>query len=137
MVKVSMPLFEGGDTAGAIKEANSVKHQQEDNLKDLELQVEEDVRLALWGLRTSVAQVRAAAKVVELADHELTLASHRFSEGVSNNIEVVNAQTSLARARSDYLESLVQYHIARLNLYFSRGKAESFYLVSNQKNKGV
>jgi outer membrane protein TolC len=133
LLTVTMPLFEGGNTLGNIKTTKSIEQQKKDTLDDLARQVEEDVRLALWGLRTNIEQVRAAAQFVMLAKRELMLATDRFKEGVSNNIEVLNAQTALTRARNDYLDALVQYHIARLNMYFARGNADAFYLAPINK----
>ena len=84
--------------------------------------------MALWTIETSVEQVNAAGQLVELSQRELELASHRFSEGVGDNVEVVNAQTALEQARNEYIVALTQYHAARVNWYFALGKADSFYL---------
>ena len=128
MVGATMPLFEGGRILGKIKEASSLKHQAELVRDDLSRQVEEDVRKALWTMVDSASQVDTAARVVELARQEMDLASHRFQEGVADNIEVVNAQTSLAQARDEYIAALTQYHAARMNLAFALGDPGLFYL---------
>jgi len=66
--------------------------------------------------------------VVGLSKHELDLASDRFMQGVGDNIEVLNAQTALEEARSQYVSALTLYHAARVNLYFALGESNSFYL---------
>ena len=135
MLRASMPIFEGGKILGEIKEAKSLKTQIELYVEDLKRQVEEDVQKALWLLDTGIGQVDAASHVVGLAEHELTLASDRFTQGIGDNIEVVNAQTALAEARSQYVTSLMQYHTARINFYFALGETESFYLQDVQQKK--
>ena len=128
MLRVTLPLFEGGMIHGEVKEAASQKRQEEIYYDDLKRQVEEDVYMALWTIETSLEQVNAAGQVVELSQRELELASHRFSEGVGDNVEVVNAQTVLEQSRDEYIVALTQYHAARINWYFALGKADSFHL---------
>jgi outer membrane protein TolC len=50
----------------------------------------------------------------------------RFRAGVADNLEVVNAQTSLANARDAQITALALYNAARLNLAAALGRAESF-----------
>jgi outer membrane protein len=45
---------------------------------------------------------------------------------VADNLEVINAQTSLADARDAQVMALAQYNAARLNLAAALGRAESF-----------
>jgi len=133
--QVTVPLFEGGLIHGKVKEAASQKKQEEIYYDDLQRQVDEDVHKALWTVDTSLEQVHAASQVVHLADRELQLASHRFAEGVGDNVEVVNAQAALAQARDEYIGALVQYHTARINWYFALGNTDAFYL-QDAKRKG-
>jgi len=135
LFRVSMPVFEGGAIYGQIKEADSKKRQEEITYGDLRRQVEEDVRLALWTLETGIEQVRAAGKVVALAQREFELANHRFAQGLGDNVEVVSAQTTLTKARDTYISALTQYHTARINLAFALGKAESFRLQNVPSNE--
>jgi len=128
LFQVTLPLFEGGMIHGEVKEAASQKRQNEIFYDDLKRQVEEDVYMASWSIETSLEQVNAAGQVVELSQRELELASHRFSEGVGDNVEVVNAQTILAQARDEYIAALTQYHAARINWYFALGKTDAFFL---------
>lgn len=131
--RLSMPLFEGGLIMGKIKESKSLHRQQQLSYEDLTRQVEEDVRLALWGIRTYLEQVRAAGQVFKLSKRELQLASNRFAEGIGDNVEVTIAQTKLSAARDGYIAALVQYHIARINLYYAMGQSQSFYLMNEMQ----
>jgi outer membrane protein TolC len=56
----------------------------------------------------------------------LQMARDRFGAGVGDNIEVVNAQTSLADARDSETNALAQYNAARINLAAALGRAEQF-----------
>jgi outer membrane protein TolC len=125
-IQLNVPIFNGGLTRGRLTVAESRERQAELELGNVRGQVEEDVRLALATLRTAAAQVRAADETVSLAQRELEMSRDRFRAGVADNLEVVNAQTSLANARDTQITALALYNAARLNLAAALGRAESF-----------
>jgi len=125
---VNVPIFNGGLTRGRIEVAKSQECQAELQLRDTEAQVEEDVRLALVTLATATEQVRAAESTLNLAERELRMARDRFAAGVADNIEVVQAQTSLENARNGRVTALAVYNTARVNLAAALGRAQSFRL---------
>jgi outer membrane protein TolC len=125
-VRLNIPVFNGGATRGRIAAAGSRERQAELLLNDTLSQVEQDVRNAIQTLATAAEQVRAAQQTVELAERELQMSRDRFAAGVANNIEVINAQTSLANARDEEVTALAAYNAARINLAAARGRVESF-----------
>jgi len=125
-VQLNVPIFNGGLTQGRLTVASSRAHEAELQLSSVKGQVEEDVRLALSALRTTVERVRAADEGLVLAQRELDMARDRFRAGIADNLEVVTAQTSLANARSAQVEALAVYNAARVNLAASLGRAELF-----------
>lgn len=125
-VQLNVPIYNGGLTQGRLAVASSRARQAELELGSVRGQVEQDVRLALSGLNTASAQVRAADERVRLANRELEMARDRFSAGVGDNLEVVTAQTSLANAREAQVTALAVYNAARLNLAAAQGRAETF-----------
>ena len=125
---VSMPIFEGGQIEGEIRQQRSQENQAQILRDDMQTQVEEDVRLALQTLSTETLQVRAAGEALRLATQELGLAKDQYANGVGNNIAVVDAQATLENSRQSYVTALVEYHMARVNYYSALGKTESFHL---------
>jgi outer membrane protein TolC len=130
---LKMPIFDGGMIKGEIQEAESNKRQSQLIFNDLDKQVQEDVCLALQSLSISAEQVEVAEKVLALANRELKMSRDLFSAGIGDNIQVINAQTALARARQQYVAMLFQYNTARVNLYSALGNIETFSLA---KKKG-
>jgi outer membrane protein len=125
-LQVNIPIFNGGYTRGRISVARSQEYQAELQLRDTEIQVEEDVRLALVTLASAVEQMRAADATLNLAERELRMARDRFAAGLADNIEVVNAQTSLENGRNGRVTALAVYNTARVNLAAALGRAQSF-----------
>ena len=125
-IQLNVPIFNGGLTRGRIQVASSREQQAQLQLASVRGQVEEDVRLAYAGLRTTADTVRAADLEVSLAERELEMARDRFRAGVGDNIELVTAQTTLANARLDQVSALAVYNGARLNLAAALGRAQNF-----------
>ena len=125
-VQVNVPIFNGGLTRGRLTVATGREHEAELQLGNVRGQVEQDVRLALSTLRTTVERVRAADEAMRLAERELEMSRDRFRAGVADNLEVISAQASLANARAAQVQSLAAYNAARLNLAAALGRAEAF-----------
>jgi outer membrane protein len=127
-IRVDVPIFNGGRTRSEILVAASRQRESDARLRDVRAAVEKDVRQALQNLKTRETQVRAAQSAVSLATRELALAQDRFTNGLADNVEVINAQTALANARLVLVSSLAQFNVARLNVASALGHAEDFRL---------
>ena len=125
-VQLNVPIFNGGLTRGKLTVATGREHEAELQLGNVRGQVEQDVRLALSTLRTTVERVRAADEAMRLAERELEMSRDRFRAGVADNLEVISAQASLANARAAQVQALAAYNAARLNLAAALGRAETF-----------
>jgi outer membrane protein TolC len=123
----SVPLFDGGQREGRISETRSRVRQELIRMKDVSDQVTLEVRNALLTLDSSTQQVAVAEKGMELALKELTFARDRFAAGLTTNIEVTNAQTSVARARDNQIEALFRFNASRINLARAKGEIEKLY----------
>ena len=92
---------------------------------DLRDQIDLDVRLALDSLRSSDAQVKTAEEGLQLSEQELAQAERRYKAGVTNSVEVTDAQTRLSRARENRIDALYNYNLARIDLGTAMGNIEN------------
>jgi outer membrane protein TolC len=124
---LSVPIFDGGQREGRISETRSRVRQESIRMKDVSDQITLEVRNALLTLDSSTQQVAVAEKGIELAMKELTFARDRFAAGLTTNIEVTNAQTSVARARDNQIEALFRFNASRINLARAKGELEKIF----------
>ena len=124
-VSLKIPIFDGGRRDARRAESASLYRQEKIRSVDLNDQIELDVRLALDSLRSADAQVKAAEEGLMLADNELAQAQRRYRAGVTNSIEVTDAQTRLDRARDNRISALYNYNVARIDLGTSMGTIQS------------
>ena len=124
---VNMPLFTGGRIHAEIVRADlEIKKlgQQKDDLRN---QIALDVKTALLNLQSARNEVQVANLGVQLSKEEVDQARDRFKAGVANNIEVIQAQDSLARAHDNQIAALYRFNQARADLARSIGQMEKVY----------
>ena len=124
-VTLKIPVFDGGRRDARRVESASAYRQEKIRTTDLRDQIELDVRLALESLRSADAQVKAAEDGLVLAQNELAQAQRRYRAGVTNSIEVTDAQTRLDRARDNRISALYNYNVARIDLGTATGTIQS------------
>jgi outer membrane protein TolC len=120
-VTLRVPIFDGGRRDARRVESASAYRQEKIRTADLRDQIELDVRLALESLRSADAQVKTAEEGMRLAENELAQAQRRYKAGVTNSIEVTDAQTRLDRARDNRISALYNYNVARIDLGTATG----------------
>jgi outer membrane protein TolC len=121
-ITLRLPIYDGGRRDARRAEAASQYRSEEVRTKDLKQQIEMDVRIALDSLHSAEEQVKVAREGLELSQNELTQARRRYEAGVTNSIEVTDAQTRLERARDNQTEALYNYNLARIDLEQAMGK---------------
>ena len=120
-IAVKIPVFDGWRRDARRAESASALHSEQVRTRDLREQIELDVRLALDSVRSAEAQVLAAREGLELAERELEQARRRYQAGVTNSIEVTDAQTRLQRARENQIVAMYAHNLARIDLNSSLG----------------
>ncbi|MGC2198296.1 MAG: TolC family protein [Terriglobales bacterium] len=121
---LTVPIFQGGRVHADTLKAEAELRQAKARLEDLRGQIDNDVRTALLDLNAAADQVQVARSSVDLSEQALTQAQDRFAAGVSDNLEVVQAQESVASAHEAYISSLYAHNLAKVELARALGNAE-------------
>ncbi len=122
---LKIPIFDGGRRDARRAESASQYREESIRTADLRDQIELDVRVALDSLRSADAQVKAAEEGLTLSEKEVAQAERRYKAGVTNSVEVTDAQTRLARARDNRVNALYNYNLARIDLGTATGTIQS------------
>jgi outer membrane protein TolC len=121
---LQIPIFQGGKVHGEVLQAEATLAQNRQQLENLRAQIDQDVRDAMFDLQSATEQVEVSRNNVDLANQALTQAKDRFLAGVTNNLEVVQAQEAVATASESYITSVYNYNAARISLGRAIGFAE-------------
>jgi outer membrane protein len=124
---ITMPLFTGGRIHAEIARANLEIQRIEQQQADLRNSIALDVKTALINLGSARNEVQVANLGVQLSKEEVDQTRDRFKAGVANNIEVIQAQDSLARANDNQIAALYRFNQARADLARAIGQMEKIY----------
>jgi outer membrane protein TolC len=122
---VKFNIFDGGRIRADVVQNDAVIQQRKDEIADLERRIDVEVRSALLDLKSAADQVAVAQSNLDLANQTLTQARDRFAAGVTDNIEVVQAQDALANAQENLISSLYAHNLAKVALARAVGMTET------------
>ena len=112
-VNVSIPLFAGGSNRASVREAISMQNIADNELRRVQLDVNQRVRAAFLQVRTSESRIEAARRLVESTSLSAEARQRGFELGTVNSVDVLNALRDQFQAQRD-LQSVRYEHIKRL-----------------------
>ncbi len=121
---LNIPIYLGGRVHADVVQADAALAQRQAELEDLRGRIDDQVRSAFLDLQSASRLVTVAQSNIDLAHRTLTQAQDRFAAGVTDNIEVVQAQESVAAAEQSYIASLYAHNLAKVSLAQAMGVAE-------------
>jgi outer membrane protein TolC len=121
---INIPIFAGNRVHSDVLEADAQLKQARSQLGDLRGRIDYEVRTALLDLNAAAEQVEVARSSVDLAEQALAQSQDRFTAGVADNLEVVQAQEAVASAHESYIQSLYAHNLSKVELAHAIGDAE-------------
>jgi outer membrane protein TolC len=121
--RLRVPIWQGGSADAAIQQAEAAVRQRRGELDDLGSQIEGEVRKGFLEMEAAANQVDVAVRNQEVAQQTLDLTRQRFDAGITDNVEVVQAQEAAAIAALDYINSVFAHNLAKLGLSRAIGVA--------------
>lgn len=122
---VQVNVFDGGRIRADMAQTDAVIEQRKNEIADLERRIDVDIRTALLDLKSGADQVAVAESNLDLANQTLVQARDRFTAGVTDNIEVVQAQDALAGAQDNLIASRYAHNLAKVALARAVGMTEN------------
>jgi len=111
-ISLSIPLFSGFKTAGKIQQAKAAVRETDFQKDALHKMVKLEVETAYLAINEKEQSVITQSKIIDQAEEALRLARLRYAEGLSTQLDVMNAENALNQARMNYEQSLFDYNIA-------------------------
>ena len=115
-------FFEWGKTRSAVREKQSVRKQLIDTRAALEDQVRLELQQAILDLEVADQNIPTTEKAVEQAEENLRVSEQRYRAQVTTMTEVLDAQTLLTRARTNYYNALYDHNLAKARLRRALGE---------------
>jgi outer membrane protein len=125
--EMRLPIFTGGRISAEVARSKLAEQRTSQLVDDERNIVTQEIRTALALLDAARQELQLAIQAVDLSTRELKESSDRFAAGVTNNIEVVTAQTSLAQATDSQIGAMYRLQQAKADLSHARGRIAEDY----------
>jgi outer membrane protein TolC len=122
---LTVPIFTSGRIRSDVHAAQAALVQQDAEYRDLEGRAEYDIRTSRLDARSSESAVKVAEANQKLAERALEQSEDRYKSGVTNYLEVIEAQEARVTANENYIASLFSYNVAKIALARALGSAET------------
>jgi len=121
---IKFNIFDGGRIRADVMEDNAELRNRRNEMENLRGQIDYEVRAALLDLKAAADQVDVAQSNVQLAAESLSQSRDRFTAGVTNTVEIVQAQQAVAVADENLIGAQFQYNVAKVSLARALGVAD-------------
>jgi len=119
-----IPIYTGRSVEAEVLESDALLEQRKAEAANLRDRIEYEIRTANLDIQSALAQVKVAESAKNLAQQQLMQSEDRFTAGVANSLEVVQAQDAVATADENYISSLYMLNVAQASLARAVGAAE-------------
>ena len=120
-VNVNVPLFNGHLFAARREAARDRALESDQRLRDEQLRVSRDVRVAWAGASTAYQSIDVTAQFIRQASLALNLAQGRYNLGLSSIVELTQAQLNQTQAEIENLGAKYDYQTQYAALQYAIG----------------
>ena len=124
---LNVPLFKEAQLRGDRDVADAQTANAMSQLASFRTDIEAQIRSDMLDVAATRQLVTVARSNVDLAHATLSDATVRFQNGIDDDLPVVQAQSTLAAAENQLVNSLYQYDVAKLALARSTGVIDQQY----------
>ena len=120
-ITFTYPIFEGGLRKAELDEAKSKRRQAEFKKMSLRKDIELEVREASHNLLAFNSIIESFRRQVLFAEENYNMVFKQFQYGLSTNVDVIDANTTLVLGQSGFANAQYDYQLAILELKKSVG----------------
>ena len=125
--QLEVPLFHEAKFRGDREAADAQLASLNFQMTDLRQRIDQQLRDSLLDVASQSVLVKVARSNLDLATTELDQSTQRFQAGIDDNLPVVQAQSTLADAQTQYVNTVYQYNQAKLGLARNLGIIDTQY----------
>ncbi len=121
-VTLTVPIFDGFQKNACIQQSKLELLKIDNNSKTLKQGIDLEFANAKTSLENALATLESQKKNMQLAEEVTKVAKTKYDQGVGSNLEILNAETDLKAAQTNYLNALYDAVIANIDLKKAMGK---------------
>ncbi|MFT6867229.1 MAG: outer membrane protein [Cyclobacteriaceae bacterium] len=121
-LRLSWNLFSGMQRSFQIQQEKIELEKLENNIDQFEYAINMEVKEAALTLENALQKFEVQKENTELAERIFRITQLKYEEGVGSNFEVVEADSALKEAQTNYYNSLFEAIIAKIDLNMALGR---------------
>jgi outer membrane protein TolC len=126
-LSLSWPLFEGGKRVLDYQTAKIKSDQMDLLVKQARLGIELDVEQSYYNYTETSKSLQSLKEALDQYNESLRISNVLYSQGMSNQLDVLNAQLLYTKSKSDYLQGVYRYNVSQLALLKSVGLLDKIW----------
>jgi len=126
-LSLSWPLFEGGRKILDYQIAKIKSDQMELYLQQAQFGADLDVEQSYYSFTESVKSINSLKDALDQYEESLRISNVLYSQGMSSQLDVLNAQLLFTKSKSDYLQGIYNYNVSQLSLLKSVGLLDKIW----------
>ncbi|OJV18374.1 MAG: transporter [Dyadobacter sp. 50-39] len=124
-VNLNIPIFDGFTKKYQINQKKIAIDKVKNNQNLLKQSIDLENNQAGINIKNAFATLETQKRNLTLAEEIVRVTKIKYKEGVGSNIEVVNAESSLKEAQTNYFTALYDLMIAKVDLSKAKGELYS------------
>ena len=120
-LKLSVPIFDGGQKSAIIQQANMVLMKDQNTINNFGNLVDLQVKQASISYESSYKILQSQKDNLKLAEDVARVTKIKYEDGVGTNLEVIDAESQLVSAQNNYYNALYSMGIAHVDLQRAKG----------------
>jgi outer membrane protein TolC len=120
-IQANVPLFDGFQRRNKLKQAEFAIEKTKNDLATLSQAIDLEQEQASTNLKNNFLALESQKTNVNLAQSVFDLSKKKYEAGVGSNTEVVQAESALREAQSNYYGALLNVFISKIDLQKSLG----------------
>lgn len=121
-VTVNVPIFDGFQRKNRVAQANLAVEKNNIELQGLQQSIDLELEQSRTSLRNDIQNLSSQQGNMDLAESVYDAARKKYEAGVGSNTEVVNAESDLKQAQTNYFSALYDAIIAKIEYQKALGK---------------
>ena len=122
VISASVPIYDGNARKAKVKQAKIALMKNENDMEALKQAIDFENSNARTQLKNSLISLENQKSNIELAEKVYKVAQAKYKEGVGSNIEIIQAETALKDAQTNYFNSLYETIISKIDFQKSLGQ---------------
>lgn len=124
-LNLNIPIFTGFRTRAQVRQAQNQLDILEEDMKETELALNFAFENAKTQINNSVITIENQEENVNLAQEVLDNTQNNYVNGLATLTDLIEAENSLAEAKNNYSNALLEYKVAEIELIKSKGELNS------------